>query len=190
MLQSFRFADKHQILNPIHQYLNVLTFHLLTIHTFENTDFKQFIKKLTFSQNVNFFCPSLEIVSFLNTKGGEIHLGVNDEGIIDSNLIQSKKREWEQILSNWVVNAFSGDVTNLIHIFPNEEPFKIKILEGKNKPYYYKDGEGFNSKGVFIRVGSTKRVASDDEFQRMIRQHSSNDFESIKIERDDLTLST
>lgn len=91
------------------------------------------------------------------------------------------------ILSNWIVNAFSPDVTNLIGIYPNEVPFKIKISEGKDKPYFYKDGEGFNSKGVFIRVGSTKRVASFDEIQRMIRSHSSNDFESISIERDDLT---
>lgn len=128
-----------------------------------------------------------EIVSFLNSEGGEIHLGVNDDGTIDIKLIQSKKQEWEQILANWLVNAFSPDVTNLIHIYSNEEPFKIKILEGKNKPYFYKDGEGFNSKGVFIRVGSTKRVTSFDEIQRMIRSHSSNDFESISIERDDLT---
>lgn len=128
-----------------------------------------------------------EIVSFLNSEGGEIHLGVNDDGTIDKKLIQTKKQEWEQILSNWIVNAFSPDVTNLISIYPNEVPFKIKISKGTNKPYFYKDGEGFNSKGVFIRVGSTKRVASFDEIQRMIRSHSSNDFEIISIERDDLT---
>ena len=128
-----------------------------------------------------------EIVSFLNTDGGEIYLGVNDDGTINKLLIGNKKQVWEEILSNWVVNAFSPDVTNLIHIYPNEIPFKIKILSGKDKPYFYKDGEGFNSKGVFIRVGSTKRVASFDEIQRMIRSHSSNDFESISIDRDDLT---
>lgn len=128
-----------------------------------------------------------EIVSFLNSEGGEIHLGVKDDGTVDTLLIENKKQEWEQTLSNWVVNAFSPDVTNLIHIYPNEVPFKISISEGKDKPYFYKDGEGFNSKGVFIRVGSTKRVASFDEIQRMIRSHASNDFEAISIDRDDLT---
>ncbi|TNK97405.1 transcriptional regulator, partial [Mycoplasmopsis pullorum] len=128
-----------------------------------------------------------EIVSFLNSEGGEIHLGVNDDGRVDKLLIENKKQKWEQILSNWVVNAFSPNVMNLISIYPNEVPFKIKISEGQDKPYYYKDGEGFNSKGVFIRVGSTKRVASFDEIQRMIRSHSSNDFEAISIDRDDLT---
>ena len=128
-----------------------------------------------------------EIVSFLNTDGGEIYLGVNDDGTINKLLIENKKQVWEEILSNWVVNAFSPDVTNLIHIYPNEIPFKIEILSGKDKPYFYKDGEGFNSKGVFIRVGSTKRVASFDEIQRMIRSHSFNNFEEISIDRKDLT---
>ena len=128
-----------------------------------------------------------EIVSFLNTDGGEIYLGVNDDGTINKLLIGNKKQVWEEILSNWVVNAFSPDVTNLIHIYPNEIPFKIKILSGKDKPYFYKDGEGFNSKGVFIRVGSTKRVASFYEIQRMIRSHSFNNFEAISIDRKDLT---
>ena len=128
-----------------------------------------------------------EIVSFLNTEGGEIHLGVHDDGTIDKQLIENKKQEWEDILSNWAGNALSHDVTNLIHIYPNELPFKIKISSGKDKPYFYKDGEGFNSKGVYVRVGSTKRVASFDEIQRMIRSHSSNDFERISIDRGDLT---
>lgn len=128
-----------------------------------------------------------EIVSFLNSEGGEIHLGVTDDGFVDKILIKDKKQEWEQTLSNWVVNAFSPDVINLIYLYPNEVPFRIKILKGINKPYFYKDGEGFNSKGVYIRVGSTKRVASFDEIQRMIRQNTTNDFESISIIQDDLT---
>lgn len=110
-----------------------------------------------------------EIVSFLNSEGGEIHLGVHDNGTIDEQLVKNKKREWEQILSNWIINAFSPDVIHLIFLYPNEVPFKIKILKGTNKPYFYKEGEGFNAKGVYVRVGSTKRVASFDEIQRMIR---------------------
>ena len=90
-------------------------------------------------------------------------------------------------MSNWLVNAFTPDVTNLIFIYPNELPFRIKIEEGPNKPYFYRNGDGFNSKGVYIRVGTTKRLASFDEIQRMIRQHKSNDFESISISQDNLT---
>ena len=128
-----------------------------------------------------------EIVAFLNSEGGEIHLGVDDEGVIDETLTNLKKQYWEEVLSNWLVNAFTPDVTNLVFIYPNELPFRIKIEEGPDKPYFYKNGDGFNSKGVYVRVGTTKRLASFDEIQRMIRQHKSNDFESISISQDNLT---
>ena len=32
-----------------------------------------------------------EIVAFLNSRGGEIYLGVNDAGIVDKTLISEKK---------------------------------------------------------------------------------------------------
>ena len=123
----------------------------------------------------------------MNSEGGEIHLGVDDEGVIDETLTNLKKQYWEEVLSNWLVNAFTPDVTNLVFIYPNELPLRIKIEEGPDKPYFYRNGDGFNSKGVYVRVGTTKRLASFDEIQRMIRQHKSNDFESISISQDNLT---
>ncbi|UTC74678.1 putative DNA binding domain-containing protein [Treponema sp. OMZ 792] len=128
-----------------------------------------------------------EIVSFLNSTDGEIYLGVDDSGTIHYDLINEKKKKWEEVLSNWIVNAFTPDVTSLIYIYPNEAPFRIKIFKGKERPYFYKDGEGFNTKCVYVRVGSTKRLASFDEIQRMIRQHSQNDYERLLCHRDDLT---
>ena len=128
-----------------------------------------------------------EIISFLNNTSGEIYLGVDDSGTIHYDLINEKKKVWEEILSNWIVNAFNPDVTNLIYIYPNETPFRIKIFKGKERPYFYKDGEGFNTKGVYVRVGSTKRLASFDEIQRMIRQHNQHDYERLLCHRDDLT---
>ena len=128
-----------------------------------------------------------EIISFLNSTSGEIYLGVDDSETIHYDLINEKKKVWEEILSNWIVNAFNPDVTNLIYIYPNETPFRIKIFKGKERPYFYKDGEGFNTKGVYVRVGSTKRLASFDEIQRMIRQHNQHDYERLLCHRDDLT---
>ena len=128
-----------------------------------------------------------EIISFLNSTSGEIYLGVDDSGTIHYDLINEKKKVWEEILSNWIVNAFNPDVTNLIYIYPNETPFRIKIFKGKERPYFYKDGEGFNTKGVYVRVDSTKRLASFDEIQRMIRQHNQHDYERLLCHRDDLT---
>lgn len=108
-----------------------------------------------------------EIVSFLNSEGGTILLGADDQGRVLEEKIKDYKR-WEEILSNWIFNAFYPEVIDLIQVFPNEIPFRILIKKGKEKPYFYKEGEGFHAKGVYIRVGSSKRVASFQEIQRMI----------------------
>lgn len=127
-----------------------------------------------------------EIVSFLNNPaGGTIYLGVEDSGkLVHFDSVSSQEqayKEWEEQLSNWISNAFRPDVTGLIHINPNETPFKIAISSGANKPYYYTDGEGINYKGIYIRSGSSKRLASDSEVRRMMNKNIANLFDSEKI---------
>ncbi|WP_222987065.1 ATP-binding protein [Psittacicella melopsittaci] len=128
-----------------------------------------------------------EIVSFLNTEGGEIHLGVDDNGIIDHEIISKKKKIWEEKLTNWIREAFSPNVSSLIKIYPEAIPFKIIIQEGKFKPYYYKNNSGMNLQGVYIRVGSSKRIASDDEILRMLFSSPRYIYEENIIDRKDLT---
>lgn len=132
-----------------------------------------------------------EIVSFLNSSaGGTIYLGVDDDGtpVIFSNEEDRKKKykEWEENISNWIAHGFRPEVTGLIQVDPNNNPFKISVSAGTNKPYYYTDGEGFNSKGVYIRNGSSKRRASDAEIKRMLNRHNANSFDSEKIETNSL----
>ena len=74
-----------------------------------------------------------EIVSFLNSEGGEIYLGVDDNGIVINEIIEEHKKEWEGILSNWICNAFEPNVSKLISIYPDEKPFRIKIKKGDTK---------------------------------------------------------
>lgn len=126
-----------------------------------------------------------EIVSFLNSEGGTILLGVDDDGNIIENAKESYKK-WEETISNWIFNAFYPNVTELIDI-KIDEVFRIEIKKGTNKPYYYKDGEGFNSKGVYIRVGSTKRLANYEEIQRMMIASKSQEYEKLVSENQDLT---
>ncbi|WP_392445378.1 RNA-binding domain-containing protein [Sneathia vaginalis] len=126
-----------------------------------------------------------EIVSFLNSKGGTILLGVDDDG---NKIKDSEKyyKQWEEIISNWIFSAFYPSVLNLIEI-KIDKFFSIHIKKGTNKPYYYKDGEGFNAKGVYIRVGSTKRVANYEEIQRMMIAHKSEQYEKLVSENQNLT---
>lgn len=108
-----------------------------------------------------------EIVSFLNTDGGNIYLGSYNNGNPIEKMFQFYST-WEELISNWIIDAFSTNLSDLITLYPNEKPFRIEIKKGIYKPYYYKDGEGFNSKGVYVRVSSIKRRASYDEIKRMM----------------------
>ena len=126
-----------------------------------------------------------EIVSFLNTEGGIIYLGVDDNG----NIIEDKKskyKEWEELLNNWIFNAFSPSIVELIELKINKG-FEIHIKKGNQKPYFYKDGEGFNSKGVYVRIGSSKRLASFEEIQRMIIANKAHEYETLASNIEELT---
>lgn len=126
-----------------------------------------------------------EIVSFLNSQGGTILLGVDDHG---NKIEHSEKRykQWEEIISNSIFSAFYPSVVNLIEI-KIDKVFTISVKKGINKPYYYKDGEGFNAKGVYIRVGSTKRLANYEEIQRMMIAGKSEEYEKLLSENQNLT---
>lgn len=128
-----------------------------------------------------------EIVSFLNSStGGTIFLGARDDGTVVEFSSEGQRKEtykeWEELISNWIATAFRPEVTGLIMVDPNTTPFTISISVGTNKPYYYTDGEGLNTKGVYIRNGSTKRLASDAEITRMMKRQITNTFDSEKID--------
>ncbi|MDO4223810.1 MAG: ATP-binding protein, partial [Acinetobacter sp.] len=127
-----------------------------------------------------------EIVAFLNSDGGRILLGVDDNGNVLNEKLSDYK-SWEEKLTNWIFNAFYPEVSHLIQLRPNQQPFEIVIKKGTHKPYFYKDGEGFNAKGVYIRIGSSKRVASFDEIQRMILARKAHQWEQLACDRTDLT---
>lgn len=134
-----------------------------------------------------------EISSFLNTTGGKIYLGVDDNGVpvgFETKEMKLKKyKEWEELLSNWISNSFKPDITGLVFLDPNAEVFTITVSAGPNKPYYFTNGEGMNYKGIYLRVGSSKRLASDDEVRKMLVQNSEKSFDSETIEQRDLSFS-
>lgn len=66
-----------------------------------------------------------EIVSFLNTDGGTIYLGVDDLTKKSLPISESQKHEWEEILNHWYTNAFYPTPFNLIDILPNEKIFTM-----------------------------------------------------------------
>ncbi|WFQ96384.1 HTH domain-containing protein [Mycoplasma feriruminatoris] len=128
-----------------------------------------------------------EIVAFLNTKGGEIHLGVTDDGQIDKEQILKKRKEWEQTISNWLVDSFSPSVLDFITIYPNSFPFIIKILEGNSKPYCYKTKDNFDFNNIYIRFSSRTVKASAEQIKKMLLQDITTKYDDSPALFKDLT---
>ncbi len=117
-----------------------------------------------------------EISAFLNTNDGTVFLGVDDDGMFIPESID-KFKHWESLLSDWIQSAFNSPLNKLITLEISSKKFAIHIKQGDKPPYYYKDGESFNSKGIYIRNGSSKRRATDDEVRRMVKAQVANEFE-------------
>ena len=77
-----------------------------------------------------------EIVAFLNSEGGTVFVGVEDDGTVigfkDSNI----KDDIDLKLGNWIQDAFFPKPSGLINFFFNEDDvLEIQISKGTSKPY-------------------------------------------------------
>jgi ATP-dependent DNA helicase RecG len=119
-----------------------------------------------------------EIVAFSNSEGGEIWLGVEDDGRISG-----------------LSRSFEEDVMNICRtacipaVHPQYEEFdisggrvaRIHVQSGKDKPYYT------SRRKYFIRVGSTKRVATREELVRLFQASGALHYDMVEVDRARMT---
>lgn len=115
-----------------------------------------------------------EIVAFSNSEGGMILIGVDDEG----NIKGVKDDKIEETVMNICRN-------NCIpHIIPLYESIEVEgkriavitVPKGLNKPYYTADHK------YYVRVGTTKRIASKEELLRLFEAGGSFHFDISPVE--------
>lgn len=117
-----------------------------------------------------------EIVAFLNFKGGSLLLGVEDDGTIYG-LTRANVEEW-------VMNI----CTRLVHprVIPYYEELlidgkKVAIITvdmGLSKPYVLRHAQ---RESVFIRVGSTSRLATREEQMRLFQEGGLLHIEALPV---------
>ena len=103
-----------------------------------------------------------EIVAMANFQGGRVILGVEDDGTI-SGIHRDN-------LEEWVMNVIQDKIHPLI--LPYYEKIKvdnnsvavITFPQGISKPYVVRDG---GAEKIYIRVGSTSRLASREQQMRL-----------------------
>ncbi|KRN28699.1 transcriptional regulator [Lactobacillus selangorensis] len=129
-----------------------------------------------------------EIDSFLNSQtGGVIYLGVDDKTRAPQSVGQETRHQWEEIITNWAMNAFYPIPYSLIEVLPNADVFTIKIKSGRHKLYAIAKN-GFDSSGVYVREGSSAVRASNERVQRMLQEFKmSGEFDSETSDNQNLT---
>jgi ATP-dependent DNA helicase RecG len=138
----------------------------------ETLTFKKSLKKgedssRQFKENLSSINKlAVEISAFANTNGGEIYLGVDDNGIIKGLSRDDIKR-----LNQWISSATSQKIEPPIFVqteivLSDEKRIMIiTVPKGTNKPYSV-------NKKIWVKNGADKRQASRDELFQLMQSSS------------------
>ena len=127
------------------------------------------------------------IIAFLNTRGGTVYVGVNDDGTVSADFKKANRDEADKKIGNWLIEAFYPVPSDLVEYSYNEDGvLAINVKEGDKKPYYLK-GKGPKPSGVYRRIGSSTRKATEDEILMMIMHSHDYVYESAVSEEQELT---
>jgi ATP-dependent DNA helicase RecG len=110
------------------------------------------------------------VVAFSNTAGGKIILGIADKSSAIKGISDDQVMSWPDLIANVIYDQCYPNIIPEISMIPFEEKslLIVEIFPGSLKPYYLK--KKGRSKGVFIRVGASNRMADDDMIQELERQ--------------------
>jgi len=138
------------------------------------------------------YTPSIrkEVIAFANTRGGEIYIGVSDNGDIigvhDANYVM-------QQISNSLKDSIKPDILMFTRVelleFSGKTIIRIIVEEGTKKPYYLLD-KGIKPSGVYVRSGTASSPATEDAIRSMIKDADGDSFETSRSLLQNLTFNT
>lgn len=128
-----------------------------------------------------------EIVAFANTEGGELYVGIRNDGsvvgVADPDDVMTR-------ISNVAHDTILPDVMPFIQIRPIEmegkQVVKTTIAVGTERPYYLAK-EGLKPKGVFVRRGSACIPLNEAGIREMIMETSGKSYEECRSLNQELT---
>ena len=128
-----------------------------------------------------------EIIAFANTDGGEIYIGVKDDGTVVG--VENPDGVALQI-TNMARDAIKPDITLFLHyetIYIDEKAIvKTIVQRGTERPYYLLK-KGLKPEGVYVRQGYSFAPASEWSIRKMIKETDGDVYESLRSVYQELT---
>lgn len=128
-----------------------------------------------------------EIIAFANTQGGELYIGIDDDGSIIG--LENADKVLESV-SSMLHDSIQPDI--LVHTFleiielEGKNVVKISVARGTRRPYHLK-AKGMKPSGVFIRYGTSVTNASEENIRQMIIESDGTNFETMRSLQQELT---
>lgn len=131
-----------------------------------------------------------EVIGFLNSNGGNLYIGVDDEGKvvgIDGDLDKIQLEIKERIKNNIFPTTLGlFDIT--CEEYNNKRIIKISVSSGIEKPYYLKK-KGLVSTGCFIRVGNATEQLPQKNINELFSSNNRTSLCKIVSPKQDLKFS-
>lgn len=130
-----------------------------------------------------------EIVAFANSEGGQIYIGIDDEGRVIG--IENADEAMLRI-TNIIRDSIKPDITMFVNCTLEKVDEKdivlISIEQGSNKPYYLAE-KGMKPSGVYVRQGTSSAPASEEAIRQMIKETDGDVFEKMRSINQELSFS-
>lgn len=128
-----------------------------------------------------------EIVAFLNSDGGTLIIGVDDDGTVVG--IKNAKDIIERV-SLMIHEAIKPDASLICSAQECTEDgktiVKVSVGQGVKKPYYIYE-KGLKPSGVYLRINNTSQQASEQAIKQMIIASEEKSYESLVSTEQNLT---
>lgn len=128
-----------------------------------------------------------EIIAFANTNGGEIYIGIDDNGK-PSGLRNINEVELQCV--NHITNTIKPDVSMFVKYekitIDGNDVLKIIVNKGSMSPYYIA-GKGIRPEGVYVRMGTASVPATETAIVNMIIETTGEAYEDTRSLNQNLT---
>ena len=124
--------------------------------------------RLAFKSQANMDAIAKTITSFINTQGGDLVVGVDEQKNIVG--IEDAEQQAANIKSNLVENIQpTAPILVQVITYKKKEVILISVWEGGKKPYQYKGA-------LYNRVGKSTKPTTPEQLTQLIAQRKESDF--------------